>query len=74
VFVVRVRGDYCSCECSFWRPKRCRNLSDCFKSFCSFPQGVMSGGRGGKTLEERLDVVIFVVMKELFMLLRSPVK
>jgi hypothetical protein len=40
-----------------------------FKSFCSFPQGVISGGRGGKTVEERLDVVIFVVMKELFKLL-----
>jgi hypothetical protein len=55
-------------------PKRCRSLSDCFKSFCSFPQGVISGGRGVKTVEERLDVVIFVFMKELFKLLCSPVE
>jgi hypothetical protein len=42
--------------------------------FCSFPQGVISGGRGRKTLEERLDAVIFVFMKELFKLLRCPVE
>jgi hypothetical protein len=41
--------------------------------FSSFPQGVISGVRGGKTVEERLDVVIFVFMKELFKLLRSLV-
>jgi hypothetical protein len=63
-----------SYPCSLWRPKRCRSLRDCFKSIRSFPQGVISGSRGGKTVEERLDVVIFVVMKELFKLLRSPVE
>jgi hypothetical protein len=49
-------------------------FSDCFKSFCSFPQGVISGGRGGKTVEEHLEVVILVFMKELSKLLRSPVE
>jgi hypothetical protein len=63
-----------SCPCSLWSPNWCRSLSDCFKYFCSFPQGVISGGRGVKTVEERLDVVIFVLMKELFKLLRSLVE
>jgi hypothetical protein len=63
-----------SCPCSLWRLKRCRSLSDFFKFFCSFPQGVISGGCGGKTIEERFDVIIFVVMKELFKLLLSPVE
>jgi hypothetical protein len=40
-----------SCPCSLWSPKWCRSLSDCFKSFCSFPQGVISGGRWVKTVE-----------------------
>jgi hypothetical protein len=63
-----------SCPCSLCNPNWYRSLSVCFKSFCSFPQGVISGGRGGKTVEEPLDVVIFVFMKELFKLLRSPVE
>jgi hypothetical protein len=63
-----------SCQCSLCSPKWCRSLSDCFKSFCSFSQGVISGGRGGKTVEERLDVVIFVLMKELYKLFLSPVE
>jgi hypothetical protein len=52
------------------RPKRCRSLTDFLKFFYSYPQSVISGGRGGKTVEKRLDVVIFVVMKKLFTLLR----
>jgi hypothetical protein len=43
-------------------------------SLCGFPLGVISGGRGGKTVEERLDVVIFVATKELFKLLRKPLE
>jgi hypothetical protein len=45
-----------------------------FLSFSVVFHGVISGGHGGKTVEERLDVVIFVVMKELFKLLRRPVE
>jgi hypothetical protein len=32
------------------------------------------GGRGGRTVETSLDVSIFVFMKELFNLVRSPVE
>jgi hypothetical protein len=47
-----------SSPCSLWHLKPCRSLSDCFNCFCSFPQGVNSGVRGGKTVEERLDDVV----------------
>jgi hypothetical protein len=49
-------------------------LRNWFKFFCSFPQGVVIGGRGSKTFEERFHVVIFMLMKEMFKLLRRPVE
>jgi hypothetical protein len=39
-----------SCPCILWRPNRRRRLRGRFKFFCSFPHGVVGGGRGGKTV------------------------